>query len=136
MKNSSTPSAVACVLRALRKEILDFDFNYPLQTDAAAGPRDSLHYYLYDGGLTWEDSRIDSSGIPRTWSRTTGINYWPADVAWYALAQLGHYVRGKGAQHLDIFLKQVDWLETRALLRNDGAVVWPMHFNYLESGVL
>jgi hypothetical protein len=31
------------------------------------------------------------SGIPRTWYRQTGANYWPAYIAWYGLVNLGHY---------------------------------------------
>jgi hypothetical protein len=136
VKENVNLSAVAIALRALRKEILGFDFNYPLGTDTDAGPRDSLHYYLYSNGIKWEAMRMDSTGIPRTWTRTTGTNHWPGYVAWYALVQLGHYLRGRGSQHLGIFLKQVDWLESHAVLREDGAVVWAMNFDYLEGGVL
>jgi hypothetical protein len=79
---------------------------------------------------------MDSDGIPRAWDRTTGITYWPGYIAWYALVQLGHYLRGKGAQHLDIFVKQIDWLEKHAVTRDDGAVVWTMDFDYPEGSVL
>jgi D-glucuronyl C5-epimerase-like protein len=136
MRNRVNASTVAIAFRALRKEILGFDFHYPLDIDRAAGPRDSLHYYLYSDALKWDAMRMDSAGIPRTWDRTTGITYWPGYIAWYALVQLGHYLRGKGAQHLDIFVKQIDWLETHAVTRDDGAVVWTMNFDYREGNVL
>ena len=136
MKASIDLSEVAIAFRALRKEILEFDFKYPLEADPAAGPRDSLHYYIYSDALKWEAMRMDSSGIPKTWGRTTGATYWPGYVTWYALVQLGHYLRGKGSQHLDIFLKQIDWLEEQAILRDDGGVVWTMNFDYPEGSVL
>jgi hypothetical protein len=136
MGNRVNASAAAIAFRALRKEILGFDFRYPLDIDPAAGPRDSLHYYLYSNALKWEAMRMDSAGIPRTWDRTTGTTYWPGYIAWYALVQLGHYLRGSGAQHLDIFLKQIDWLEENAVVRADGTVVWTMNFDYREGSVL
>src|SRR4051812_19006025 len=80
--------------------------------------------------------RRDLEGIPRAWSRATGINYWPGSIAWYALVQLGHYLRGKGSQHLITFLKQINWLEDHAVLRDDGAVVWAMDFDNPENGVI
>ena len=80
--------------------------------------------------------RMDEAGIPRAWSRATGTNYWPAFIGWYALVQLGHYLRGKGSQHLSAFLKQIDWLEEHAVLRDDGAVVWTMDFDNPENGIV
>ena len=127
---------MACALRTLKKEIVGFDFHYPLEVDIAAGPRDSLHYYLYSDRLSWETMRMDEAGIPRAWSRATGTNYWPAFIGWYALVQLGHYLRGQGSQHLNAFLKQIDWLENHAVLRDDGAVVWEMNFDNPENGIV
>ncbi len=79
---------------------------------------------------------MDEAGVPRAWSRATGTNYWPAFIGWYALVQLGHYLRGKGSQHLSAFLKQINWLEQHAVLRDDGAVVWTMDFDNPENGVV
>ncbi len=132
--NQRNPSAVVRALRTLKREILDFDFDYPFETDIAAGPRDSLHYYVYSDGLSWETMRMDSNGVPKAWSRTTGPQYWPNFIAWYGLIQLGHFLRGKGAHHLDNFLKQIDWLESHAVVRN-GAVVWTMDFDYAEHEI-
>jgi hypothetical protein len=123
-------------LRTLRQEVTGFDFYYPLETDTAAGHSDSLHYYLYSDRLSWETMRLDATGIPRAWSQVTSTNYWPGFIAWYALVQLGHYLRGKGSQHLNAFLKQIDWLEEHAVLRGDGAVVWTMDFDNPENGVI
>jgi hypothetical protein len=120
----------------LRNEILDFSFDYPLRVDEEAGPRHSLHYYLYSDALSWDAMRMDSRGVPRVWYRSTGAVYRPAYVAWYALVNLGHYLRGRGAHHLDVFLKQIDWLENQAVVRGDGSVVWLQNFDYWEDGIL
>jgi hypothetical protein len=79
----ANPLTLRCALRALRREFLGFSFSYPLEMDEAAGPADSLHYFLYSSRLKWEHMRMGPDGIPRTWGRTTGTNYWPAYVAWY-----------------------------------------------------
>ncbi|MBV9937520.1 MAG: hypothetical protein JO150_03370 [Acidobacteriaceae bacterium] len=129
-------SGLACAIRTLKQEILGFDFHYPLEVDPAAGPRDSLHYYFYSDRLSWDTMRLDAAGIPRAWSRTTGTNYWPGFIAWYGLVQLGHYLRGKGSQHLSAFLKQIEWLEDHAVQCQNGAVVWTMDFDNPENGVL
>ncbi len=128
--------AAVCAFRTLRQEILDFHLTYPLETDVAAGPPESLHYYLYSDRLAWRALRMDSRGIPRTWTRVTGTQYWPGYIAWYGLIQLGHYLRGRGSQHLSAFLKQIDWLEDHATVRSDGAVVWTMNFDNPENEVL
>jgi len=118
--------------QTLRGEILGFRFRCPWKTVPEAGPRESLEYYLYSDSLDWSDFSLDPSGVPRTWSRHTGAVYWAGDIAWYGLVNLGHYLRHREQQHLDIFLNQVDWLEEHAVLREDGAVVWQMDFDYPE----
>ena len=123
--------SVRCAVRAVRKEVFQFSFRYPLDVVPGAGPKDSLLYYLYGDKLAWEAMRMDSHGIPQTWYRQTGSAYWPAYIAWYGLVNLGHYLRRNDSKYLDIFLKQIDWLEANAVVRPDGAVVWPMNFDYL-----
>jgi D-glucuronyl C5-epimerase C-terminus len=123
-------------VRAIRREVFEFHFNDPYEADFEAGGSDSLRYPIYSDKLTWESMRMDDAGIPRSCTRTTGTNYWPAYIAWYALIALGHYHRGRGSQHLDVFLRQIDWLEENAVWREDGAVVWPMNFDYQEDGTL
>ncbi len=127
------PTSVSCAVRALRTDIFSFDVNYPLISVPAAGPRDSLHYYLYGDALSWSAMRMDGSGIPRTWSRTFGTAYCPGYIAWYGLVNLGHYLRHNDERFLTIFLKQIDWLERNAMVRSDGAVVWPMPFDHREG---
>jgi hypothetical protein len=134
--NLRPPHAVLCALRALKKEILGFRFDYPLQIVPEGADKDSLHYHLYSDSLAWEALRLDPEGIPRAWYRTTGAVYWPPYIAWYGLVQLGHYLRRADEQHLNIFLRQISWLERSAVTRSDGAVVWPMNFDYPEGSVL
>jgi D-glucuronyl C5-epimerase C-terminus len=127
----SIVESVLCAARALRKEVFEFRFRYPLSDVSAAGPKHSLLYYMYGDRLAWEAMRMDSNGIPRAWYRQTGSAYWPAYIAWYGLVNLGHYDRNRDSAYLDIFLKQIDWLEANAVVRSDGAVVWPMNFDYM-----
>lgn len=123
-------------LRALFREVFQFRFDYPLEIVLGAGPKDSLAYYLYSDALSWDVMRLDSLGIPRAWNRLSGAVYAPGYIAWYGLVNLGHYLRRGNQTYLTIFLNQVDWLEHHAILRNDGAVVWPMDFDYREGATL
>ena len=81
--------AFKCAVRALKKEIFGFSFDYPLHTVPESSASNSLHYHLYSDALAWEALRLDPNGIPRTWYRVTGAAYWPAYIAWYGLVQLG-----------------------------------------------
>ena len=125
-----------CAASAIWAEVLGFRFGCPWEVVPEAGPKNSFHYYLYSDSLSWADFRLDSEGIPRTWSRLTGSVYFPGDIAWYGLVNLEHYLRYGKQRHLDIFLRQVDWLEHHAVLRRDKAVVWHMNFDYLDPPVL
>ena len=131
-----TPEGLRCAIRALRKEIFGFRFDYPLQIVPLGAEKHSLHYHLYGDSLAWEALRLDPDGIPQAWYRSTGAVYWPSYIAWYGLVQLGHYLRRGDEQHLSIFLKQVSWLERNAVVRSDGAVVWPMNFDYPCGAVM
>jgi hypothetical protein len=116
-------------------EVMKFRFDYPLRIVPEAGPRDSLNYYLYSDSLSWKAMRMDSNGIPREWERITGTVYRPDYIACYGLTNLGHYLRSGNQQHLDIFLKQLGWLEKHATIRADGAAVWTNDFDYREGPV-
>jgi hypothetical protein len=135
-RNHASREAAKCALRALKKEIFGFRFSYPLHTVPESLARGSLHYCLYSEALFWEARRLDSNGIPKAWYRVTGAVYWPAYIAWYGLVQLGHYLRRGSEVNLSSFLKQVSWLEKNAVWRDDGAVVWPMNFDYRNGGGL
>lgn len=119
----------------MRTEILGFRFEYPLEIDPAAGPKNSLHYYIYSDALSWSCMKLDSSGIPRYCNRVIGECYHPAYIAWYGLVNLGHHLRKKDPYSLNTFLKQVRWLEDHAVRRADGAVVWPALYDWQEGKI-
>jgi hypothetical protein len=123
-------------LRALRSEILRFRFDYPLEIDPDAGPKESLHYYLYSEKLSWDIMSMDPAGVPRVRIRLAGVVYKPAYIAWWGLVQLGHFLRHQDEASLESFLKQVDWLESHAVVRADGAVVWTNNFDILQGKTL
>ena len=137
MNDSNKPlEALGYALRALRREVLEFSFTYPLSIDPAGGPKDSLHYYLYSEKLSWSIMRMDQNGVPRVRNRLTGIVYKPAYIAWWGLVNLGHYLHHHDDASRDAFLKQVDWLEANAVTRPDGAVVWHNNWDILHGPTL
>jgi hypothetical protein len=123
-------------LRALRHEIFGFRFTYPIDIVPEAGPRESLHYYLHSDKLTWSVMSMDATGVPRARGRLYGEIYKPAYIAWWGLVNLGHYLRRNQSKYLDVFLKQVDWLENHAAIRPDGSVSWPNQYDFLEGSIL
>ncbi|MFZ1916492.1 MAG: D-glucuronyl C5-epimerase family protein [Terriglobales bacterium] len=123
-------------LRAMQREVLQFSFQYPLDIDTAAGPKESLHYYLYSEKLSWSIMSMDPTGVPRARIRLAGAVYKPAYIAWWGLVNLGHHLRHHDAASLEAFLKQVDWLEAHATVRADGAVVWFNNHNCLQGKIL
>lgn len=123
-------------LKALREEILGFRFSYPLQVVSQAGPKDSLHYYLYSDQLSWSVMSMDTTRVPRARGRLYGEVYKPAYIAWWGLVNLGHYLRRNDVSYREAFLRQVDWLESHAVIRPDGSVVWPNQYNHLEGDTL
>jgi hypothetical protein len=135
-KTTSFSESLRYALRALRRECLQFRFDYPLEIDFAAGPRDSLHYYLYSEELSWSIMSMDPEGIPRARNRLAGLVYKPAYIAWWGLVNLGHYLRHNDDRSRDAFLKQVNWLETHADIRPDGSVVWMNHYDCLQGQTL
>ena len=120
-------------LRALSREVLQFRFDYPLDIVPEAGPKESLHYYIYSEKLSWRAMRMDSAGVPRTWERLTGAIYRPPYIAWWGIVNLGHFLRHHDDASRVAFLKQVNWLETNAVVRSDGSDVWPNNFDYREA---
>ena len=119
--------------RALHREIFSFRFDYPLDIVPEAGPRESLHYYTYSEKLSWSVMRMDPTGIPRAQTRLAGVFYKPAYIAGWGLVNLGHFLRHHDEASRVAFLKQVDWLESNAVVRADGAVVWLNHHDCLQG---
>ena len=136
MRHQMDTETVRLALRALREEIWDFEFQYPLEIDAEAGPPHSLRYYLYSEKLSWSLMVSDSSGVPRVRHRLFGEAYAPGYIAWWGLVHLGHFVRHGDEASRETFLKQADWLEESAIVRPDGAVVWSNPFHLLEGATL
>jgi hypothetical protein len=136
--NDATDSfeSLRYALRALRNEILGFRFDYPLEVDPDAGPKESLHYYLYSERLSWSIMRMDPTGVPKVRNRLAGVVYKPAYIAWWGLVQLGHFLRHHDKASLESFLKQVSWLESNAVVRADGSVVWTNNFDILQGKTL
>jgi len=133
------PTRLKCAFRTLYEEVAEFRFDYPLMTAPEAGPKESLYYYLYRYSKTprcRSVMRFDPNGIRQEWSRVTGVVYRPASVAMHGLSNLGHYLRSGNRAYLNVFLNQVNWLEQHAVIRTDGAVVWPHDFDLQEGPVL
>lgn len=128
-----------CAVQTLHEEILELTFEYPLIAVPEAGPKDSLHYYLYKYRNIPPSNpaiRLDANRIALCWTRANGAIYRPGFVAMYALHNLEQYLRGKDRVHLDIFLNQVRWLEEHAVIRSDGAVVWLNDYELWEGRTL
>ena len=123
-------------LAALRQEILEFRFAYPLEVVAEACPRGSLHYYLYSDKLSWSVMSMDASGVPRARRRLYGEVYKAAFIAWWGLVNLGHYLRHGDTPAREAFLRQIDWLESHAAIGSDGSFVWPNQYDLLEGATL
>jgi len=125
-------------LSTLHEEIIQFRFDYPLLIVNEAGPKESLHYYLHKYKKTPPPKavlRLDSQGIAQVSGRITGLVYRPAFVANYALGNLYEYLQQQDDEYLAIFLNQVDWLQQHAVIREDGAAVWPHNFDLQEGPV-
>ena len=132
MNNNAWRHAVS----AIWDEVFAFRFDHPLAAVPEAGPKDSLHYYLYSERLRWDVMKLDESGVPRAHTRLNGDFYRPGLIAWWGLVKLGHYLRHGDAASLEQFLIQLDWLEREAVRRPDGATVWPNRFDSLQGRTL
>src|SRR6266446_10537635 len=91
---------------ALRKELLDFRFEYPVEAIPAAGAKASLHYYVFSDRLFFDAMEPDADGIPVHRSRHFRT-YNPAYVAWYALMSLEQWLRDEDPDGRQTFLRQV-----------------------------
>lgn len=132
----STLEALRLAVRALRKEVWGFEFRYPLDIDPEAGPRESLHYYLYSEKLSWSAMVRDSGSVPKVRHRLYGEVYAPGYIAWWGLVHLGHFLRHRDEGSRECFLRQVEWLERFATVRPDEAAVWPNPFHHLDGATL
>jgi hypothetical protein len=123
-------------LRALRSEVLDFRFSYPLDIVPQAGPKESLHYYLYSDKLSWDLMSMDATGVPRARGRMYGEVYKPAYIAWWGLVNLGHFLQRNDSSGRENFLRQVAWLESHAATGPRRSVVWPNPYDCVHGDTL
>ncbi len=120
-------------LRALRREVFGFRFDYPIETVVGAGPRESLRYYVYSDRLFFDAMELDERGIPMHRSRTFRLFHNPAYVSWYGLVNLERSLRGLDPGGARAFLDQAAWLEANVVRRPDGGVVWPYTVSFQEG---
>jgi len=121
-------------MRGLKNDLWGFHFDFPIEMVPESGSRDSLHYFIFSDRLFFDAMELDDQGIPTQRSRHFGRTYNPAYVAWYGLASLEGWLRGKNSSGRQTFLNQVEWLRTRAVERHDGSVIWPLTFDWQEGG--
>jgi len=119
--------------RAIRREFLEFRFDYPVEIVPEAGGSHSLHYYIFSDRLFLDDLEFDQNGVAMKRYRAQGLQYNPLFIAWWGLFNLEQYLRVKEDKFLQNFLIQVEWLRTNAMERKDGAVVWPCYFDWQEG---
>ena len=132
------PETLRIAVRTIYEEVAEFRFHYPLVVVPEAGPKDSLHYYLHKYRKKppyRTTTHFDANGIPQVWNRLTGIVYRPGYIAMYAIGNLNLYLRHNDPALLDKFLKQIEWLENNVEVRDDGAAVWPHHFDLRDGAV-
>lgn len=119
--------------RSLGREAIGFRIDYSLEIVPGAEQPDSLRYYIYSDRLFLDDLVFDSRGVPLKRYRLLGPQYNPLYVAWWGLHHLELAARTHADRHLDVFRVQVDWLCDNAVERDDGAVTWPVNFNWHEG---
>lgn len=127
------PAAWPWALRALRRELLGFRFAYPVEPVPEARAGRALAYHVRSERLFLDDLVFDREGVPMKRYRTVGVRYNPLFVAWWGLVNLDRHLRGAGEGAREAFLRQVRWLQARAVRRADGAVVWPCRFDWQEG---
>lgn len=122
--------------KAVRREILGFSFDYPLEAAEEAAQRNSLSYYVISSSLFLDDLVFDHNGVPQKRYRAQGLQYNPLFIAWWGLHSLQHYVANGDHVHISRFQSQINWLENHVTTREDGAALWPCHFDWQEGRAL
>lgn len=118
-------------LRAVRREIIDFEFTYDVR--AVLEPVDELlDYHILSERLFFDAMRLDDTGVPIHWSRTFQ-SYNPMYVAWYGLASLQRWLRGRDPNGQQSFLQQVEWLVHHSQRNQARVLTWPLTFDWLEG---
>jgi hypothetical protein len=121
--------------QTLRREVYGFCVDYPLEIVPGAEEPNSQRYYIFSDRLFLDNLVLDPRGVPLKRYRLLGLQYNPLFVAWWGLHHLELAVRERDERHRDVFLTELNWLRTTAITRDDGAVVWPCHFDWQEGRV-
>lgn len=66
--------------RAIRRELLGFRFDYPIEIIPGAGSLDSLHYYIASDYLFLDDLEFDENGVAMKNYRAQGRKYNPFTI--------------------------------------------------------
>lgn len=119
--------------QAVLRELVNFRFEYPIETCLDAGRPGELRFWVYSDRLFLEHQEFDARGVPMKRYRVQGSQYNPLFVAWWGLVNLQWHLRGDARGSLDRFFVQVEWLKSAAIERADGAVVWPVPFDWQEG---
>jgi hypothetical protein len=126
-------SGLTWALRAIRRELLGFRFDYPVEAVEEKDSHKWLRYYITSERLFIDDLEFDANGVAMRNYRVLGRQYNPVFVAWWGLVNLDRHLRGGGQACLDTFLTQAKWLKGHAMERPDGAVIWACHFDWQEG---
>ncbi len=119
--------------RSLARELLRFRVDYPIDIVPGAEARTSLRYHLFSTSVFLDDQCQDPAGVPRKRYRILGPQYNPLFVAWWGLHHLERFARTRDEQCLGVFRTQLQWLTAHAVIRDDGAAVWPCTFDWQEG---
>lgn len=130
---TNSGSSWAWAVRALRRELVGFRIDYPIEAVPEARHPGALHYHIYSNRLFLDDLEFDANGVAMKNYRALGRQYNPVFVAWWGLVNLERYLRRTDEESLRKFFIQVEWLKKNAVEREDGAVVWPCYFDWQEG---
>jgi len=119
--------------RALRRETLEFRFDYPVVAVPEAALPGSLRYHVHSNELFFDMMKLDDDGIPVHLTRTFGPAYNPAYVAWYGLVSLDRWLQELDPAGEAVFRKQIDWLAEHAKPWTHGARVWTYDVELAEG---
>jgi len=124
--------SVLLAAKGIAQDTVGFRFVYPIQIVPEAGPRESLHYYIYSDRLFFNAMELNDEGIPYQHARLWGKFYNPAYIAWYGLMKLEQSLK-LGRNSSKAFETQSRWLMQHAVRQADGSVVWHFPVDIVEG---
>ena len=132
-ERKGSDSTLTWAMRAFRREVLGFRFDYPVEAVEEKDSHKWLRYYITSEKLFIDDLEFDRNGVAMRNYRALGRQYNPVFVAWWGLVNLDRHLRGEGQACLDTFHTQARWLKEHAMERADGSVIWPVEFDWQEG---